>query len=142
MAYTPYYSGGWQSGEQGGTPITPAALNHIDQGIAGITPASIEAVIGNGTVTVKRIPNTGSRAVTITCTNSEQMFLVIGAVANTTNNRVAVLVKSNSTDTVYETTVVGSAYHPTVSDNVISLVDKRTYEQFIIMSNYAFTYTG
>lgn len=33
MAYTPYYSGGWQSGEQGGTPITPAALNNIDNGI-------------------------------------------------------------------------------------------------------------
>ena len=35
MAYTPYYSGGWQSGEEGDTPITPAALNHIDEGIAG-----------------------------------------------------------------------------------------------------------
>ena len=33
MAYTPYYSGGWQSGEQGGTPITPAALNNIENGI-------------------------------------------------------------------------------------------------------------
>lgn len=33
MAYTPYYSGGWQSGEQGGTPITPAALNNIESGI-------------------------------------------------------------------------------------------------------------
>lgn len=35
MAYTPYYSGGWQTGEEGGTPITPAALNHMDDGIAG-----------------------------------------------------------------------------------------------------------
>jgi len=33
MAYTPYYSGGWQSGEEGGTPITPAALNNIENGI-------------------------------------------------------------------------------------------------------------
>ena len=33
MAYTPYYSGGWQSGEEGGTPITPDALNHMDDGI-------------------------------------------------------------------------------------------------------------
>lgn len=33
MAYTPYYSGGWQSGEQGGTPITPAALNNMENGI-------------------------------------------------------------------------------------------------------------
>lgn len=35
MAFTPYYPGGWQSGEDGGTPITPAALNHMDDGIAG-----------------------------------------------------------------------------------------------------------
>lgn len=34
MAYTPYYPGGWQSGEQGGTPITPAALNNMENGIA------------------------------------------------------------------------------------------------------------
>jgi hypothetical protein len=33
MAYTPYYSGGWQSGEEGGTPITPAALNNMETGI-------------------------------------------------------------------------------------------------------------
>ena len=33
MAYTPYYSVGWQSGEQGGTPITPAALNNMEAGI-------------------------------------------------------------------------------------------------------------
>lgn len=33
MAYTPYYPGGWQSGESGGTPITPAALNNIEDGI-------------------------------------------------------------------------------------------------------------
>ena len=35
MAYTPYYSGGWQSGEEGGTPITPAALNNMESGISG-----------------------------------------------------------------------------------------------------------
>jgi hypothetical protein len=34
-SYNPYYSGGWQSGEEGGTPITPDALNHMDEGIAG-----------------------------------------------------------------------------------------------------------
>lgn len=28
--YSPYYEGGWQSGESGGTPITPEALNHWD----------------------------------------------------------------------------------------------------------------
>lgn len=43
MAYTPYYPGGWQSGEEGGTPITPAALNHIEQGIANLEPGDIGA---------------------------------------------------------------------------------------------------
>lgn len=38
MAYTPYYSGGWQSGEEGGTPITPAALNHMEAGIEDSLP--------------------------------------------------------------------------------------------------------
>ena len=33
MAYSPYYNGGWKSGEVGGTPITPEALNHMDDGI-------------------------------------------------------------------------------------------------------------
>ena len=33
--YTPYYSGGWQTGEEGGTPITPAALNNMEDGIEG-----------------------------------------------------------------------------------------------------------
>lgn len=36
MAYTPYYPGGWQSGEEGGTPITPAALNNIENGIEAL----------------------------------------------------------------------------------------------------------
>lgn len=33
MSYTPFYPNGWASGETGGTPITPAALNHIEAGI-------------------------------------------------------------------------------------------------------------
>ena len=33
MSYSPYYNNGWQSGENGGTPITPAALNHMENGI-------------------------------------------------------------------------------------------------------------
>jgi hypothetical protein len=33
MAYTPYYSGGWQSGQEGNTPITPSALNNMETGI-------------------------------------------------------------------------------------------------------------
>ena len=33
MSYTPYYPNKWQYGEQGATPITPASLNYIEQGI-------------------------------------------------------------------------------------------------------------
>lgn len=37
--YTPYYGGGWQSGESGGTPITPAALNNMENGIGAALTA-------------------------------------------------------------------------------------------------------
>ena len=33
MSYSKYYSGGWQDGSSGGTPITADALNHMEQGI-------------------------------------------------------------------------------------------------------------
>lgn len=33
MSYEKYYPGGWKSGETGGTPITPEALNHMEKGI-------------------------------------------------------------------------------------------------------------
>lgn len=39
MSYEPYYPGGWQSGESGGTPITPEALNHMEKGIEQCAPA-------------------------------------------------------------------------------------------------------
>lgn len=34
MAYEQYYQNGWKNNEEGGTPITAAALNHTDAGIA------------------------------------------------------------------------------------------------------------
>lgn len=46
MAYTPYYSGGWQSGEQGGTPITPAALNNMEDGIGGAVSKTGDTMTG------------------------------------------------------------------------------------------------
>lgn len=33
MSYERFYPNGWQSGEAGGTPITPEAMNHIEEGI-------------------------------------------------------------------------------------------------------------
>jgi hypothetical protein len=52
--YTPYYSGGWQSGESGGTPITPAALNNMENGIsAALTTVD---VVNNLTSTTTNKP--------------------------------------------------------------------------------------
>jgi hypothetical protein len=44
--YTPYYSGGWQSGESGGTPITPAALNNMENGIGGAVAKTGDTMTG------------------------------------------------------------------------------------------------
>ncbi|MBQ1791788.1 MAG: hypothetical protein II008_16545 [Oscillospiraceae bacterium] len=58
MAYTPYYPGGWQSGEQGGTPITPAALNNMENGIrAALTE---EDVVNNLTSTATDKPGSAN----------------------------------------------------------------------------------
>lgn len=46
MSYTPYYEGGWKSGEAGGTPITPEALNHMDEGIQDAAPMNYAKMIG------------------------------------------------------------------------------------------------
>ncbi len=35
MAYTPYYQNGWADGSSGGTPISAAALNNMENGIKG-----------------------------------------------------------------------------------------------------------
>lgn len=48
MSYEKYYSGGWQSGETGGTPITPEALNHMEQGIANLDSEKAPAGYGLG----------------------------------------------------------------------------------------------
>jgi len=47
MAYTPYYNNGWQSGEEGNTPITPDALNHIEEGLVGAVSKSGDTMTGN-----------------------------------------------------------------------------------------------
>ena len=48
MAYTPYYSGGWQSGEEGNTPITPAALNNMEQGIENANAIGDPVTVAHG----------------------------------------------------------------------------------------------
>jgi hypothetical protein len=47
MSYTPYYPNGWQSGKAGGTPITPAALQHMENGIQNSAPAGFGLGVGS-----------------------------------------------------------------------------------------------
>ena len=62
MAYTRYYPNGWNNGAAGGTPITPAALNHIEDGILGITPGNLGlAMEFNGTWTLANMYPTMSK---------------------------------------------------------------------------------
>ena len=49
MSYTPYYPNGWQSGKDGGTPITPAALQHMENGIKNSAPAGFGLGVGSYT---------------------------------------------------------------------------------------------
>ena len=37
MSYSKYYPSGWQDGESGATPITAAALNHIEDEVANLS---------------------------------------------------------------------------------------------------------
>ena len=46
MSYKKYYEGGWQSGETGGTPITPESLNHMEQGISDAAPMEYAKKVG------------------------------------------------------------------------------------------------
>lgn len=43
MAYSKYYPNGWADNESGGTPITAASLNHIENGIAAAQQAADDA---------------------------------------------------------------------------------------------------
>lgn len=46
MSYSPYYPSGWLTGETGATPITPEALNHMEEGIKDAMPKSGGAMTG------------------------------------------------------------------------------------------------
>lgn len=49
MAYTPFYTGGWKDYPNTTTPITAAALNHMDEGIAAAAQSG-----GGGTTFISR----------------------------------------------------------------------------------------
>ena len=55
MSYSPYYPNGWQTGEAGATPITPASLNYIENGIVDAHTAAE----GAANVAGAALPKTG-----------------------------------------------------------------------------------
>ena len=57
MAYSRYYPNGWADGESGGTPITAAAMNHIEDGL-----------VDNGTLTQLTITRTANSYIDATNT--------------------------------------------------------------------------
>jgi len=46
MAYSRYYSEGWKNNSDGNTPITAAALNHMEEGIVGALQKSGDTMTG------------------------------------------------------------------------------------------------
>lgn len=44
MSYERYYPGGWQSGPSGGTPMTPEAFNHIEEGLMDLDKGKAPAI--------------------------------------------------------------------------------------------------
>lgn len=77
MAYTKNYPNGWQSGQAGGTPITPAALDNIEDGISNNDTAitTINTALGNMTYTRYSVPGGSSQTITLGTWN---VYLVSG----------------------------------------------------------------
>jgi hypothetical protein len=65
MSYSKYYSGGWQDGSSGGTPITAEALNHMEQGIIDSESISLTKITdcNNATDPRKYITQTEARPI-------------------------------------------------------------------------------
>ena len=57
MGYEKYYQDGWKSGVEGGTPITPEALNHIEEGIEKTYEDLAAKTHGNHVPTVQTADN-------------------------------------------------------------------------------------
>ncbi len=76
MSYEKVYEGGFRSGEAGGTPISPEALNHMEEGIAAASEKRIEA----GTVSVAGQANrTVEQRVTFTKPFESRPTVVVSA---------------------------------------------------------------
>lgn len=99
MSYTPYYPNGWQTGESGGTPITPAALNHIDDGIS-TNEAAIEARAEDIADINTLLGNTsmGTTATTVTGAIKEHSNKIGNTAMGTTATTLTGAIKEHETD--------------------------------------------
>lgn len=66
MAFTPYYPGGWQSGEEGGTPITPDVLNHYDDAFDDVYDAIQQTTAVSSETDFSNVLDPGLHICTIT----------------------------------------------------------------------------
>lgn len=142
--YTPYYSGGWQSGESGGTPITPAALNNMESGIgAALTAANVVDNLTNPSSNT--IPSTAAVA------NAIEAFATLKNAKRKEGNTITFTVSTGNTalllmgegfgcnafytGSVWYKTSFGSVT-PTIStnDNIISFSDLGGYKSIIAIA--------
>lgn len=83
MAYEKYYENGWQSGETGGTPIVPDALNHMEQGILGLESSKAPAGYGYGDTMTSIVATT-------TADSDAQLANIYGAMPDMTCRQLTV----------------------------------------------------
>lgn len=90
MSYEKFYPNGWQSGETGGTPITPEALNHIENGLKQTYSDFAPAGYGLGE-SDHNIPANGSITIKF---NSDRHVAIIAVQGATMNNRSVFVVNT------------------------------------------------
>lgn len=95
MSYSPYYEGGWKVGSSGGTPITAAALNHMDDGIAAAATLS-DVIVASGEKSFGEVAGGGTSSATISIgkTLANTNYLVI---TNSMTGNITVGIQSKTT---------------------------------------------
>lgn len=116
MAYTPYYSGGWQNNEEGGTPINAAALNHMESGISTAVERTGDTMTGNLVIQGDIYPS-----VVLKPTRSDNTM--VGIVEGSYTGTAALSIYEDSSGTNRRMIQVQSASAASSLDNAIMLRD-------------------
>ena len=116
MAYTPYYSGGWQNNEEGGTPINAAALNNMESGIGAAVQRTGDTMTGNLTVQGNLYPS-----VILKPTNNDTTMR--GIVEGSYSGNVALSIYEDSSGNNRRMVQVQSASSASSLDNALILRD-------------------